>query len=70
MVIIVALLFVKQSMNYNYIILRFIYITLLYYIILYYIIEHYIKSYSYFTTYLQLFEGSNGKVILERSRLW
>ena len=35
MVIIVALLFVKQSMNYNYIILRFIYITLLYYIILY-----------------------------------
>ena len=35
MVIIVELLFVKQSMNYNYIILRFIYITLLYYIILY-----------------------------------
>ena len=35
----------------------------------YYIILHYIKSYIYFINYLQLFEGSNGKVKLDRSRL-
>ena len=50
------LVFVKQNMNYNYIILKLINITLYYFIILYYVILHYILHLFYylFTIYLKL----------------
>ena len=66
MVIIVEyLIFVKQSMNRNYI--KFIYITLYFIIILYYIILH--LPFILLLIY-NLSKGSNGKVKLEMSRLW
>ena len=54
-------------MNYNYIILKFINITLYYFIILYYIIFY--LTFILLLIY-NLFKGNNGKVKLERSRLW
>ena len=54
-------------MNYNYIILKFMNITLYYFIILHYIMLHltFILLFIY-----DLFKGNNGKIKLERSRLW
>ena len=54
-------------MNYNYIILNFSNITLFYYTIFYYIILH--LTFILLLIY-NLFKGNNGKVKLERSRLW
>ena len=72
--------FFKQSINYNYIIsnpltfhhIILLYFIILYYITLYYIILHYIILHLTFILLLiyNLFKGSNGKVKLERSRLW
>ena len=55
-----------------YIILHYIilYCIALHYIILYYIILYYITSYIILLLIYNLFKGSNGKVKLERSRLW
>ena len=57
-------------MNYNYVILNLLildYIILLYYIILHYIILH--LTFVLLLIY-NSFKGNNGKVKLERSRLW
>ena len=68
MVIVVELLvFVNQSINYDYIILKFINITLYYFIILYYIIFY--LAFILLLIYI-LFKGKIGKFKLERSRLW